>query len=112
MEQVRYQEDYSFLSCLHKHFHDSIRDISPTLPYYQDIIVFHEELIACAYHTPPNYAEDNRMVLEVLFRLFQGINHIISVNPFVRKYNVRGALLVLYQHNTGSSKWDTIVDKA
>ena len=36
----------------------------------------------------------------------------ISVKTFIRKSNGSGALLDLDKNNIGSSKWDTIVEKA
>ena len=58
-----------------------------TLPYSKDTEVFHEYIISRALHNCPGYAEDNFMVLEVLLHFFQVSNHMIGVNPFVRKLN-------------------------
>ena len=51
------------------------------------------------------------MVFEVLLHCFQVIKHMISVKPLISNINGCGDLLALEQHNTGSSKWDTIVDR-
>ena len=90
---------------------DSFGGIILTLPYSKYIGGFREDLISRALRTRPVYSEDNYMVLKVLLHCFQGINHMISVKPYVGKCNGRGSLLDLEQHNMGISKWDTIVKK-
>ena len=45
----------------------TIGTISATLPYYEGVYSFHEKLIARASHKHPNSAEDNGMILDVLF---------------------------------------------
>ena len=89
-----------------------IGDIISTLTYYQDTGVFHEELIAWDSNTHPGYEGNNTMFLEVLLYCFQLSNHMISVKNLIRKHNGRGDLLALEKHNTRSSKWDIMFEKA
>ena len=72
----------------------------------------HEELIIRASHNHPNFAGDNRMVLDVLVSCLKTTRHMSDLKLFQKRIDGRGALAALELHNMGNSKWDSIVSEA
>ena len=91
---------------------DPIGDIIPTLQYYKDTEVFHEDIIDHILHTHPLYDEDNAIVLKVLLYFFQGSNHMIYVKTLISKRNGHWDILNVKKNDMGISEWDTIVKNA
>ena len=84
----------------------TICKISATFLYSEGVDSLHEELITMASHKHPNYADDNRMVLDVLVVCLKTTRHMSDVKPFQKRRDGRGALAALELHNMGDSKWE------
>ena len=90
----------------------TIGTISATFPYSEAVDSFREELIIRASHKHPNFADDIRMVLDILVACLKNRRHMSDLKPFQKRRYVRGALATLELHNLGNSKWDSIVSEA
>ena len=90
----------------------TIGTISATFPYSEGVESFHEELITRASHNYHNFADDNRMVLDVLVLCLKTTRHMSDLKPFQKRRDGRGSLAALELHLMGNSKWDSIVSEA
>ena len=90
----------------------TIGTISAPFPYSEGVDSFHEELITRASHNPPNFADNNGMVLDVLVVCLKTTRHMSDLKPFQKRRDGSGVLAALEQHNMGNSKWDSIVSEA
>ena len=82
------------------------------LPYGTSFQSFYDEMIACANHTGAAYSEDNASVLNILVHVLKGTSFEVSIQPFKRNRDGRGAFLALTEHNLGSNRWETVLEKA
>jgi len=81
-------------------------------PYGAAFDSFYDEMIACADHSGASYSEDNASVLNILVHVLKGTSFEDSIQPFKRNRDGRGAFLALTEHNLGSNRWETVLEKA
>ena len=84
----------------------TIGTISATFPYSEGVNSLHEELITRASHPHLNFADDNRIVLDILVACLKTTSHMSDLKPFQKSRGGRGAVAALELHNMGNSKWD------
>jgi len=73
---------------------------------------FFDEMIACEMHTAAAYSKDNASVLNILVHVLKGTSFEVSIEPFKRNRDGRGAFLALTEHNLGSDRWEIVLEKA
>ena len=86
--------------------------LRPGLPYGSKFHSFFDEMIACASHTGTSYTEDNASVLNILVHVLKGTSFEVSIQPFKRNRDGRGAFMALTEHNLGSNRWETVLERA
>ena len=52
------------------------------------------------------------MFLDVLVACLKTTRHMSDLKPFQKRMDVKGDLVALELHNTGNSKWDSIVSES
>ena len=82
------------------------------LPYGTAFNSFYDEMIACTDHSGASYSEDNASVLNILVHVLKGTSFEVSIQPFKRNRDGRGAFLALSEHNLGSNRWETVLERA
>ena len=73
----------------------TIGTIYATFPYSEGVDYFHEELITRASHNHTNFADNNRIVLDVLVACLKTTRHMSDLKPFHKIRDGRGALAAL-----------------
>ena len=69
----------------------TIDTISVSLPYSEGVDSFPEELIYNASHKHPNFADNNRMVLDVLVSRLKTTRHMSYLKPFQKRRDGMGS---------------------
>ena len=82
------------------------------LPYGAMFHSYFDEMIACAPHEGAAYSEDNASVLNILVHVLKGTSFEVSIQPFKRTRNGRDAFLALTEHNLGTNRWETVLERA
>ena len=77
----------------------NIGTISPTSLYSEGVDSFHKELITGVSHKHPKFADDNRMVLDVLVAFLKTTRHMSELKHFHKRRDGRGSLAALELHN-------------
>ena len=71
-----------------------------------------DELTVHDPHDGPEFAEDNATVLRLLQDMLADTLHMLSMNPFQRTRDGRGAFQDTQRHNMGKYKWDKVLEDA
>jgi len=82
------------------------------LPYGTSFISFYDEMIACTDHSGASYSGDNASALNILVHVLKGTSFEVSIQPFKRNTDGRGAFLDLSKHNLGSNRWESVLERA
>ena len=86
--------------------------ITADVPFSDNVISLHEELIARASHTHPHFSKDNTTILDILVGCLKTTRYMSDLKPFQRTRNRRRVTETLHLHKMGNSKWDTITGEA
>ena len=73
---------------------------------------FFDEMISCAPHQGASYSEDNATVLNILVHVLKGTSFEVSIQPFKRTRDGRGAFMALTKHNLGTNRWENVLERA
>ena len=73
---------------------------------------FMDELIAHVPHDGPAFDEDNVTLLRLLQDIIADTSHMLSMNPFQRTRDGRGAFQYIQYHNMENFKWDKVLEDA
>ena len=84
----------------------------PGLPYGTQYSGYFDEMISCTEHTTAGFAEDSARVLNILVNVLKGTSFEVSIAPFKRNRDGRGAFASLTQHNLGTNRWEHFLEQA
>ena len=82
------------------------------LPYGTNFNGFFDEMIACAAHSGSSFTENNASVLNILVNVLKGTSFEVSIQPFKRNRDGRGAFMALTEHNLGTNRWEAVLERA
>ena len=66
----------------------------------------------CFLHNHPLYGNDNDRLYSLLDEAFRDSDYAMTIKPFERSHNGRGAYLAVMANHAGDDKWDRIIETA